>query len=238
MKKKLVISVFATMIVLTITACNKGVREESSIPANEPVILTSEPTAVVTSEPEETDTAASGTLTSESTVVTEESGRENGERFEATIMLEGMEETVHYEHVKNEEIGYEMDYDYEFLIRTTGEKSDFYGSVYDDAGNPMNYMKIEYTNETVESMIESFKSEFEKYEFEVQDYTLENAGACKRIPAEVLKGTNNMADELQMIYIIPAGSGCIVVREHYAIEAAEGFGSRFKQMLNTLKVIK
>ena len=47
----------------------------------------------------------------------EKTGREDGERFEDTIMLEGMEETVKYEHVKDTAKGFEMDYDYESLTR-------------------------------------------------------------------------------------------------------------------------
>ena len=233
MKKKLLLLVFATTMIFSLAGCNKTSQEESAAPANGPIVLFSEPTSGESSE-----IAASETTASEIVVVAEESGRADGERFETTIMLEGMEETVQYEHVKNEDIGFEMDYDYESFTRTTGDNSDIFVSAYDDAENPMNYMRIWYMDETVDGMIEWFESEFENYEFEVQDYTLENAGVCKRIPAELIKGTNNMADELQMVYIIPAGKGCIVVREHYAIEAAEGFGSRFKQMLNTLKVIK
>ena len=100
-------------------------------------------------------------------------------------------------------------------------------------------MLVAYWEETPEDAVKEISEELsEVYEVEVQDYTLEKAGACKRIPAEVLKGTNNMADELQMVYVIPAGEGSLVVREYYAIEASEGFGRRFRYMLNTLKVMK
>lgn len=34
-----------------------------------------------------------------------------------------------------------------------------------------------------------------------------------------------------------AGDGSIVARSRYTIESAEGFGSRFDQMMNTLTVI-
>ena len=37
--------------------------------------------------------------------------RQDGERFEGVIILEGMEETVRYEHVRNDTVGFEMDYD-------------------------------------------------------------------------------------------------------------------------------
>ena len=45
------------------------------------------------------------------------SGKKDGERFEDVIILEGMEETVRYEHVRNDTIGIEMDYDYESFVR-------------------------------------------------------------------------------------------------------------------------
>ena len=39
--------------------------------------------------------------------------RQVGERFEGTIILEGMDETVKYEHIRNDTLGFERDYDYE-----------------------------------------------------------------------------------------------------------------------------
>ena len=46
-----------------------------------------------------------------------------------------------------------------------------------------------------------------------------------------------MADQLQVVYIIPAFDGCRVAVEHFSVESAEGFGRRFNYMLNTLAVI-
>ena len=45
-----------------------------------------------------------------------ETGRQDGERFETTIILEGMEEKVRYEHIRDEALGFEMDYDYEIAL--------------------------------------------------------------------------------------------------------------------------
>ena len=61
---------------------------------------------------------------------------------------------------------------------------------------------------------------------------------CLRIEASVIKGTNQMADRIQEIYIIPAGSGSIVARAYYAIEGAEGFGRRFAYMVRTLNTLE
>jgi hypothetical protein len=62
-------------------------------------------------------------------------------------------------------------------------------------------------------------------------------GECIYIEASVLKGTNTMADQLQMVYIIPAPEGCIVATVHCAVEAAEGFARRFNYMINTISAI-
>ena len=75
-------------------------------------------------------------------------------------------------------------------------------------------------------------------EYELLESTRELglAGSCLRIEASVIKGTNNMADQLQAVYIIPADDGCRVATAHYAAEASEGFGRRFGYMLDTLEV--
>ncbi len=46
-----------------------------------------------------------------------------------------------------------------------------------------------------------------------------------------------MADQLQVVYIIPASDGCRVATELFAVEASEGYGRRFSYMLHTLSVI-
>ena len=67
--------------------------------------------------------------------------------------------------------------------------------------------------------------------------TLDGAGDCIWMEASVIKGTNNMAPQIQTVYIIPAPDGCRIATAHCAIEASEGFGRRFAYMLNTLSVI-
>ena len=66
---------------------------------------------------------------------------------------------------------------------------------------------------------------------------LDRAGSCIYIEASVLKGTNTMADQIRVVYIIPAPDGCFVATAHFASEAAEGFARRFSYMLQTLSVI-
>ena len=66
---------------------------------------------------------------------------------------------------------------------------------------------------------------------------LDRAGSCIRIEASVLKGTNNMADQLQLVYIIPAPDGCFIATEHLYIVESEGFGRRFSYMMNSFSAI-
>lgn len=167
-----------------------------------------------------------------------EPGRQDGERFEAVILLEGLEETVHYEHIKNEALGLEMDYDYESFVRYSGSDRERFISTWDDPADPENYLEVSFRAEGVEpvaaSIREALSQEYELYE---ESRELDHTGKCVYIEASVLKGTNNMADQLQMVYIIPTADGCLVAAEHCVVEAAEGFGRCFSYMVNTLAVI-
>ena len=160
--------------------------------------------------------------------------REDGERFEAVIILEGMEETVQYEHVVNEELGFEIDYDYESLERYSDTDMECFISVWDGPGNPENFLEIMHDEQNAEAVAARVKEELsQEYDLLESTRELERAGECVYIEAAVIKGTNNMADELQAVYIIPASEGCFVATAHFAAEAAEGFGHRFNYMLQT-----
>lgn len=164
-------------------------------------------------------------------------GRQDGERFEETIMLEGMEETVKYEHAINKELGVEMDYEYDSLARQSDPESERFVSFYDDPSSPDNYLELTRVPEGKDAAAETVKKDLsEKYEIEMDETTLEGAGDCVRLDVVSLKG-GALPDRLQTVHIIPAGDGCIIARAHYTLEAAEGFGSRFAYMVNTLSVI-
>ena len=169
---------------------------------------------------------------------TAETKRQDGERYEAVIVLEGMEETVQYEHIRNEALGFEMDYDYEEFVRKGEPDRERFISVWDNAENSENYLELTYSAEDAEIVAASVRAELsQKYDLLESTRELDHTGSCLYIEASVLKSTNTMADRLQLIYIIPASEGCIVAREHLAIEASEGFGRRFSYMLNTLSII-
>ena len=153
-------------------------------------------------------------------------------------MLEGMEETVQYEHVVSETVGFEMDYDYEFFLRRSEADRERFVSVWDNAETPENYLEVTYSAESAEAAEASISEALsQEYDLLKEMRTLDRAGDCIRIEASVLKDTNTMADQLQAVYIFPAPDGCRIATAHYAIEGAEGFGRRFAYMLNTLSVI-
>ena len=163
--------------------------------------------------------------------------RQNGERFEEIIMLEGMPETVHYEHVVSEDLGIEIDYDYELFVRRTEAGLERFASSYDSVQDPMDYLELRCSAEDADTVAASIGATLsQEYDITVAPYTLERAGNCTVINADVVKGTNQMASVLQTVYIIPAGDGCIVATAHMAIESSEGFGRRISYIMNTLEL--
>jgi len=165
--------------------------------------------------------------------------RQDGERFEDVIILEGMEETVRYEHVKNEMIGFEMDYDYENFVRYSETDRERFVSNWDDPNNPENYLEVRYSPLNAEAAAEAISETLSKeYEISRDDaFMLEGAGRCIRIDASEVKGGGWMPDQLQAVYVIPAGDGCRVAAAHYAIEGSEGFGRRFRYMMDSFSAV-
>ena len=165
--------------------------------------------------------------------------RQDGERFEAVIILEGMEEPVQYEHVRNTSLGFEMDYDYENFVRSSDAERERFISDWDDPANPDNFLEITFSAEDAETAAAAVREALSaSYELNESVRELERAGSCIRIEASVIKGTENMADQIQVVTIIPAADGCCVATEHYSIESAEGIGRRFSYMLNTLSLLE
>ena len=168
-----------------------------------------------------------------------ETAREDGERFEAVIILEGMEETVQYEHIVRGDLGFEMDYDYESFERYSDPELESFLSVWDGPGNPENFLEVTFSAEDADTVAAAVREELpQTYDLYEETRELNRAGECLYIEASVLKGTNNMADQLQMVYIIPTTDGCIVATVHCAAEAAEGFARRCNYMINTISALQ
>ena len=166
-------------------------------------------------------------------------GRQDGERFETVVMIEGMEETVRYEHIRNDALGFEMDYDYERFARYHESVCERFVSVYDDPDDPQNYFELSFSAADPDTILASVCSSLsDDYEIIQESYTLERAGSCIRIDASNGKGNTGTPDFLQTVYIIPAADGCRIVTAHYYFESAEGLGRRVSYMLDTLEIIE
>ena len=166
------------------------------------------------------------------------SDRQDGERFDTVIVMEGMEETVHYSHVRDDTLGFAMDYDYESFTRFIDPEREWFVSVYDDENAPENFLEVRPDTRSAELAAEEIGAALsEEYDILTDNHELERAGLCLRIEASAIKGTNRMAEQLQAVYIIPAADGCLVATAHYSLEGAEGFGRRFAYMLATLEVL-
>ena len=229
----------ALVLLLTAGLCGCG-RSAEAPESAEPV---SSPASAGPAEPAEAPAAeaepANPAEPAEPAAAEAEPGRQDGERFEASIILEGMEETVHYEHIRNQALGFEMDYDYEGFVRRSEADRECFVSCWDDPEAPENYLEVICSPLDAEAAADAIGAELsEKYEISRDDsFPLERAGTCIRIDASADKGGLTMPDQLQMVYIIPADDGCRIATAHYAIEGSEGFGRRFRYFMDTFSVL-
>ena len=167
-------------------------------------------------------------------------GRQNGERFEDVIQLEGMDETVKYEHVRNDTVGFELDYEYESLERRGEPDHEQFVSRFDDPEKPENYLEVTFRSENVDVVAKDIQSDLRKKYGSVtteEQYMLERAGSCVQISAYQAKKNKAPKDSMQTVYIIPSVNGCLVATAHCTIESAEGFGARFTYIINTISIL-
>lgn len=218
--KKLITLLLVLMMTLTMAAC-----ADKTEPTGDPADESGQSTPSETTEPttpESTDAIA----------------RQDGDRYEAVIVIEGMEETVNYQYVRNESAGFEMAFDYDSFVRRSESDRECFFSSYDDPKDPQNYLEVAYSAEDAEDVAAAIRNNLSQtYDLLDESRELYQAGSCIYIEASELKGTGTMPDKLQMVYIIPANDGCRVATAHCIIEGAEGFGVRFSAMLNTLTVL-
>lgn len=161
-----------------------------------------------------------------------------GEYFEGTVVLEGMPETIHYEAVRNETIGFEMGYDYERFARQSGVDRERFVSIWDDSDNPEIYLEITRSADGAEaaaaSIIEALSGE---YNVTRGEYTLDRAGSYIGLNADTDKEGLMSIWQLHTIFIIPVDDECLVAWGHYTQESADGFGAMFRGMMNTFKAL-
>ena len=165
-------------------------------------------------------------------------GMKDGERYETTIILEGMESTVKYEHVRNDALGFEMDYDYELFVRQNASGSERFVSIYDKPEDPWNYLELRYNPQNADAAAAAIGAALSnEYDIITESCVLERAGSCIRIDASNAKGNGGTPDHLLTVYIVPASDGCRVAAAHCYFEAAEGFGRRFAYFMNSFSVL-
>ena len=215
MKKTMIALTILMALAFTLAGCGDVRPGESETPAAEPQV-------------EATENVAAEATT----------GRQDGERFEGVIMLEGMEETVGYEHVRNEAAGFELDYEYEDLERRTTDDGECFLSRWDSPDDPWNYLELRYDQGNADLVADAMKATLSDLYETVEEgpCTLDGVGDCIRIDASGAKN-GAPAGSLQSVYVIPAGEGCLVAAAHCTIESAEGFGARFSYMVNTLSLL-
>ena len=226
MKKAILSLLLAAAMMLSLAACGAAPASGNDTSAAEAESQTnaSDDGQIIVEETPETPT---------------QDERQDGERFEAVIMMEGMEETVRYEHIRREDLGFAMDYDYENFVRQSEGDRERFVSNWDDPADPQNYLEVSYDTGNANLVADAISAGLsDVYDLFQDERELDNSVKCLRIEASVIKGTNQMADRIQEIYIIPAGSGSIVARAYYAIEGAEGFGRRFAYMVRTLNTLE
>lgn len=230
MKKTISALTILAALLLSLSACGTPRTAEPETPAAE---------AQVTAEAQAPAEEADPTEAAE-TAEPAPAGRQDGERFEAVVMLEGMEETVGLEHAVSETIGFALDYEYEALDRRTEADRECFVSHYEDPEDPWNYLEIRYDTGNAELVASAVKATLSGVYDTVtlEEDVLDRAGACLRVDASGAGDDSVPAGSLQTVYIIPAGDGCLVAAAHCTWESAEGFGATFSQIMNTLSLIE
>lgn len=161
-----------------------------------------------------------------------------GEHFEGTVTLEGTEQTVHYEAIRNDTLGFEMGYDYENFVRHSEADCERFISAWDNPDDPEIYLEITHSSDDAETTAASIAEKLSaQYNVSRWEYTLDRAGDCIDLRGELDKEGQMSIWELQMVYIIPADDGCFVAWGHYTQESAEGCGARFRGMMHTFTVL-
>ena len=222
---------------------------ETSVSGGDSAAFTTEPgeyTVGVIAQSKITGTAWIGTKAADGTAAAADPAAaaesdlalQPGEHFEGTVPLEGTEQTVHYEAIRNDALGFEMGYDYENFVRHSEADCETFISDWDNPDNPEIYLEITHSSDDAETTAASIAETLSaQYDVSRWEYTLDRAGDCIDLRGELDKEGQMSIRELQMVYIIPADDGCFVAWGHYTQESAEGSGARFRGMMHTFAVL-
>ena len=249
MKKSILALTLIAALVLSLAACGTAAPAAKETPAADPEVTEaaapaeSETTeAAAPAEPETTEAAAPAeSETTEAAAPAEPEAavsRQDGERFEAIFSFQGMDETLGYEHLINTDLGLEMDYPYDHFVRYSEAECERFVSTWDDQSDPENYMTVErrigsaeLNNDAVCAVLSN------DYDITSFPFELDCGVTATQIEASVIKGTNNMADQITLVYIIPASDGCIVATAHCSTTDSEAICKNFSNMVRSMIVL-
>ena len=135
---------------------------ETSVSGGDSAVFTAEPgeytvevivQSVITGTARICTEAADGTAAAADPAAAAESdlALRPGEHFEGTVPLEGTEQTVHYEAIRNDALGFEMGYDYENFVRHSEADRERFISAWDNPDNPEIYLEITHSSDDAET---------------------------------------------------------------------------------------
>ncbi|PIC98830.1 hypothetical protein [Sporosarcina sp. P29] len=154
--------------------------------------------------------------------------------MDVVLPVEGEDSTITMDLVEGSDAMYSLYIDSERYTFETGEKEDKLMPI-DEV--PKGYPEVNMTflyvkDQTPESVMEDME----------QEYTmpLEEKSITAPINAISLHGTSGEESDSEVvtIYMMEVDGGTLLIKENYFLEAQEGHGARFEQMLETLEVRK
>lgn len=165
-------------------------------------------------------------------------GHQAGDRYEGTVMMDGMEETVRYEQIRNDTLGFEMGYDYDRFERHSEPDRERFILKDEDPAHPEVYLEITRSADDAETTAASIGEALsQEYGITSGEYVLDQAGNCIVINADTDKTGQMTMDLLQVVYIIPAGDGCLVAWGHNTFDSADAFGALYRSMMHTFAAL-
>lgn len=154
--------------------------------------------------------------------------------MDVVLSVEGEDSTITMDLVEGSDAMYSLYIDPEHYTFETGEKEDKLTPI---AEMPTDYPEVNMTflyveDQTPESVKENMKQEYRM--------PLEEKTISAPVNALLLHGTagEESDSEVVTIYMMEVDGGTLLIQENYFLEAQEGHGARFEQMLETLEVRK
>lgn len=158
----------------------------------------------------------------------------SGDEKITEITVEGMKEDVDYTSVKSS-MGYMIQYDKDAFTLTRVQDKDVYRSNIEEISDEV-YFTVEYLEKTFDEL----KTENLANDVEENEINGRRGFSTTFIDGiSVSKNQNVKWDsDVKTFWYIDAGKGTYLIEEHYFFEAAEGWGVRMNQMINTFKVVE